>query len=83
MVVGREPGLVDLVQRALETNAPCVTVEQVQRMGALNPVAVQINPGPWRSLNKAEEGAKFAQIIQQPKVFFTHLVTMYLTYIFI
>ena len=36
---GKEPGLADLVQRALNTGAPCMTVEQVQRLGSLDPVA--------------------------------------------
>ena len=65
---GREPGLIDLVQKALETNVPCLTVEQVQRMGALDPVAVQIDPGPWLSLSEVGDGPKIAEIMQQLKV---------------
>ena len=67
--------LVDLVQKALETNAPCLTVEQVQRMGALDPVAVQIDPGPWLSLSESGDGPKIAEIIQQLKVYISQLLT--------
>ena len=63
-----EPGLVGLVQRALDVDAPCMSVEEVQRLGALDPVGVQIDEGRWLSLETKEDGPEILSIVNKLKI---------------
>ena len=69
-----EPGLVTLVQRALENNTPVMTLEEIQRVGALDPVAYEIDTDTEHdkpvvySLDKATDGPKIAEIVKSFKV---------------
>ena len=66
---GEEPGLVDLVTQADGKNVPVMTVEEVQRLGALDPVAVKIDEAKeCLSMDNNEHGPKITQIIHQLKV---------------
>ena len=64
-----EPGLVGLVQRALDVEAPCMTDQQVQRLGALDPVNVQIDQGNrWLSLENKEDGPEILSIVNKLRI---------------
>ena len=64
-----EPGLVDLVQRADEMNIPPMTIEEVQRLGAVDPVAVAADTDkPWLSFQNNEDGPKILDIVHQLSV---------------
>ena len=52
-----EPGLIQLVKRVMRQNPPCMTVEEVQRLGGLDPVSVKIDmEGTCLSLEKDKDG---------------------------
>jgi len=53
---GEEPGIATLVQKALDTDAAVMTLEQVQRLGAVDPVGVQVdlNEADWLALENPE-----------------------------
>ena len=72
----REPGLVELVERARKADAPVMTVEEVQRLGAIDPVDVQVDDVPWMTLENADDGPKICKIVQQIKVTKTHQRTL-------
>ena len=63
-----EPGLVGLVQRALDVEAPCMSAEEVQRLGALDPVNVQIDEGRWLSLENKEDGPEILSIVHKLRI---------------
>ena len=53
---GNEPGIAALVQKAIDTDADVMTLEEVQRLGAVDPVGIQVdlNEADWLSLEKPE-----------------------------
>ena len=60
---------VALVRRAMRHDAPCMTLEDVQRLGALDPVNVSIDAdGPCFSLENDEDGPKILEVINQLKI---------------
>ena len=64
-----EPGIVQLVERADRLNTPSMTVEEVQRLGAIDPVAVAIDrTKPWLRVSNDEDGPKILNIIKNFKV---------------
>ena len=67
---GEEPGLYNLVDKADKTNSPVMTLEEVQRLGGVDPVSIQLdfNESEWLSLNKPEDGPKILEIVKQLKV---------------
>ena len=74
---GVEPGLAMLVQRAWETKAPPMTLEEVQRVGALDPVAYEIDTDIENgkpviySLDETNDGPKIAEIVETLRVVHT------------
>ena len=75
---GTEPGLVTLVERARQNQTPAMTLEEVQRVGALDPVAYEIDtdiqggkPVVY-SLDEAKDGPKIAEIVENLKVLDIH-----------
>ena len=71
---GNEPGLAALVERAWQNKTPAMTLEEVQRCGALDPVAYQIdtdteNGKPLSySLDNRQDGEKISEIVSSLKV---------------
>ena len=70
-----EPGLFGLVTQALDAGPRCpiMTVEEVQRLGALDPVGVEIDTDEWLSIEKKAEhmpddGPKIMEIISKLQV---------------
>ena len=68
----KEPGLVTLVERAEQSNAPVMTVAEVQRLGVIDPVDVQVDDVPWLTLENPDDGPKICKIVKQFKVIKTH-----------
>ena len=71
---GEEPGLAVLVERAIQKGTPPMTLEEVQRVGALDPVAYEIDvdvqggkPVTY-SLDESKDGPKIAKIVHTLKV---------------
>ena len=65
---GEEPGLVTLVERALDEDPPVMTIDQVQRLGTIDPVEVEVDDVPWLSLDNNDDGPKMLDIAQQLRV---------------
>ena len=69
-----EPGLAALVDRAWQNNTPAMTLEEVQRVGALDPVAYEIDTDieggkpVIYSLDNKEDGPKIMEIVGNFKV---------------
>ena len=60
---------VDLVRRTMKQKVPCMTIEEVQRLGALDPVNVAIDENdPCLSLEKNEDGPEILRIINKLKI---------------
>ena len=76
-----EPGIAALVERARENQTPAMTLEEVQRVGALDPVAYEIDveshagkPVQY-SLDEEKDGPKIAEIVESLKVLGIHTHT--------
>ena len=72
---GVEPGIFELVTKALEAGPRCpiMTVEEVQRLGALDPVGVEIDTDEWLSIEKKpdhmpDDGPKIMEIVSKLQV---------------
>ena len=70
----KEPGLAALVDQARKNQTPAMTLEEVQRVGALDPVAYEIDidiedgqPLTY-SLDKKEDGTRIVKIVEGLKV---------------